>query len=190
MNSLEFNKIVGAGLGALVFAFGLNAISGALFHVGAPETPGFVVQTASAAGTAGPAEPAKPFAELLASADVAKGQAAAKKCAACHDFTNGGPNKVGPNNWGIVGRDIGKHEGFKYSKAMEEFGAAHGQWSYDLLNAFITNPKAEVPGTAMAFAGIKNDTERANLIAYLRTLSDSPAPLPAADAPAAAPAAQ
>ncbi len=179
MNSLEFNKIVGAVLGALVFAFGLNALSGALFHVGVPDTPGFVVQTASAAAGAAPAEPAKPFAELLATADVAKGQAAAKKCAACHDFTKGGPNKVGPNNWGVVGRDIGKHEGFKYSKGMEEFAGAHGQWTYDLLNAFIANPKAEVPGTAMAFAGIKNDTERANLIAYLRTLSDSPAPLPA-----------
>ena len=96
----------------------------------------------------------------------------AKKCAACHSFDKGGANKVGPNLWGVVSRPIAAHEGFSYSAALAE---KKGQpWTYDDLNHFLASPKAYAPGTKMSFAGISKDTERANLLAYLRTLADEP----------------
>jgi cytochrome c len=120
-----------------------------------------------------------PLPELLAKADPAKGEASAKKCQACHDFSKGGPNKVGPNLWGVVGRPVASHEGFNYSAALKAKG---GNWTYEDINHFITNPKNYVPGTLMAFAGDPNPEDRANILAYLRTLSDSPVPFPAAQA--------
>ena len=180
MNSFEFNKIAGAVLGTALFVFGLNELSGILYHAEAPEKPGFAVEVAEAAGTEAPAEDAAPavsLGTLLASADAAKGQAAFKACAACHDVSKGGPNKVGPNLWGIVGRNHGVHEGFAYSDAMAAL--KDKPWSYEALNEFILAPKQAVPGTKMAYGGLKKDADRANLLAYLATLSDSPVPFPA-----------
>src|ERR1700738_2222030 len=119
----------------------------------------------------------EPIEKLLQTASVEKGSAAAKKCAACHTFEKGGPNRVGPNLFGIVERARATEAGFNYSAAMKGKG---GEWTYDDLNKFIDNPKGFVPGTAMGFAGIQKDSERADVIAYLRTLADSPVPLPTA----------
>ena len=180
MNSFEFNKIAGAVLGTALFVFGLNELSGILYHAEAPEKPGFAVEVAEAAGTEAPAEDAAPavsLGTLLASADAAKGQAAFKACAACHDVSKGGPNKVGPNLWGIVGRNHGVHEGFAYSDAMAAL--KDKPWSYEALNEFILAPKQAVPGTKMAYGGLKKDADRANRLAYLATLSDAPVPFPA-----------
>jgi cytochrome c len=117
---------------------------------------------------------------LLAAADAAKGQVSLKKCQACHDLTKGGPNKIGPNLWGVVGRPVASVANFQYSDGMKTFADGGKTWTFDELNAYLTNPKAHVPGNKMAFAGLKKDDERANVIAYLNTLSDSPQPLPAA----------
>jgi cytochrome c len=118
---------------------------------------------------------------LLASADAAAGETVFKKCASCHTSEKGGPNKVGPNLWDVVNRPIASHEGFSYSAGMTTFSEGHKVvWDFDHLNFFLEAPKKHVPGTAMGFAGLKKEDERANLIAYLRSLSDSPAALPTA----------
>lgn len=181
MNSFEFNKIAGAVLGTALLVFGLNELAGVLYHAHTPEKQGFDIPVAeSSAGAEAAAEPAAeavPLGQLLASADATKGQAVFKACAACHDATKGGPNKVGPNLWGIVGRNHGVHEGFAYSDAMAAL--KDKPWDYEALNAFLLSPKTAVPGTKMAYGGLKKEADRANLLAYLQTLSDSPVPFPA-----------
>lgn len=123
---------------------------------------------------------------LLASASVEKGQAAAKQCASCHTFEKGGPNRVGPNLYDIIGHERGTGRGgFNFSAAMKAKG---GNWSFEDLNEFLKNPRAAIPGTNMTFAGVSRDTVRADLLVYLRSLSDSPQPLPAAADAGAAPA--
>lgn len=186
MNSFELNKILGALLGCCLVLLALNITAGALFSPHKPEKPGFAIAVKEHAGESagGPKEPSQPIETLLASASSEKGQATAKQCAACHTFEKGGPNRVGPNLWNIVGRKKASEQGFNYSAAMKAKG---GEWSYEELSHFIANPRGAVPGTNMTFAGLPRDGQRADVIAYLRTLADSPQPLPkAAAAPAPA----
>ncbi|MGX5849472.1 c-type cytochrome [Mesorhizobium sp. PL10] len=193
MDSNEVNKLLAGLLGTCFVVFSVGLVSDALFASPAPEKPGYAIEATEPAegGGAGPAVEAKPIAELLATANAEAGAAVFKKCQACHSGEKGGPNKVGPDLWDIVDRPVAEHEGFAYSAGMKDFskgGAEH--WTYDNLNHFITSPKKFVKGTAMGFAGLPKDEDRANVIAYLRTLSDSPKPLPtpgaAADATAPA----
>ena len=178
MDSFEFNKIAGAVLGTALVVFGLNEVAGIIYHADAPEKPGMIIEVAEAATSAAAEETvaAVPIATLMAAADVAKGEAAMKACAACHTFDNGGANKAGPNLWNIVGKNIAAHEGYKYSKAFLE--RASETWDYEALDAFLKKPKDYIRGTKMGYAGIKSDAKRADVIAYLRSLSDSPVPLP------------
>ncbi|MDR6755264.1 cytochrome c [Mycoplana sp. BE70] len=197
MNSYV-NMGVGALLGTVFVLMSVSIASEGIFHSAAPEKEGFVIAAAESGGEAadegGAAEAAAtPIATLLASADAAAGEAVFKKCAACHSGEKGGPNKVGPDLWDVVNRPIASHEGFSYSAGMKTFAEDGKQvWDFDHLNHFLAAPKKYIAGTAMGFAGLKKDDERANLIAYLRTLSDSPAPLPdaSAEGAAAAPAAE
>ena len=122
---------------------------------------------------------------MMATASVEKGQAAAKQCQACHTFEKGGPNRVGPNLWGIVGRPRASEAGFNYSAAMKAKG---GTWTFGELYAFLANPRGYIAGTNMTFAGLARDQQRADVIDFLNTLSDNPQPLP--KAAAAAPAAK
>lgn len=187
MDSFELNKVIGGLLGTVFVVFSVGLVSDALFASPAPEKPGFAIEAVEPeAGAAGPVEAAKPIAELLATANAEAGATVFKKCQACHSGEKGGPNKVGPDLWDIVDRPVAHHEGFAYSSGMKEFAkGGEEHWTYDNLNHFLTSPKNFVKGTAMGFAGLKKDDERANVIAYLRTLSDSPKPLPEAAAPAA-----
>ena len=179
MDSFELNKILGAILGTCLILLVTSFAAGAIFAPNKPEKPGFeiAVKEEAAGGEKAAAAPSEPIEKLLQTASVQKGEQAAKKCGACHDFTKGGPNKVGPNLFGIVGDKKGEGRGFNYSAALKAKG---GTWSIDDLNKFIDSPKGFVPGTAMGFAGIQKDSERADVIAYLNSLSDNPAPLPTA----------
>ena len=180
MDSFELNKILGAVLGTCLILLVTSFAASALFAPNKPEKPGFeiaVKEEAAGGEKAAAAAPPEPIEKLLQTASVQKGEQAAKKCAACHDFTKGGPNKVGPNLFGIVGDKKGEVRGFNFSAAMKAKG---GTWTIDDLSQFIDNPKGFVPGTAMGFAGIQKGSERADVIAYLNSLSDSPKPLPTA----------
>jgi cytochrome c len=180
-DSFELNKIAGAVLGTLLLTFGLSLLAGFVYTPHRPEKLAFSVAVAeapAAAAPAGGAGEAKPIAELLKTASAEKGQAVAKACAACHDLTKASANKVGPGLWNVVDRPIASHPGFAYSDAMKAKSA--DKWTYDHLNGFLHNPKGYVPGTKMTYAGVTRDDQRADLIAYLRSLSDNPQPLPAA----------
>jgi cytochrome c len=192
MNSSYVNMGLGALLATLFVLKSVSLVSGALFASEPPERPGFEIvadDTATAGGAsdkAASAAPETPIAQLLQKADAKVGETIFKKCQACHDASKGGPNKVGPNLYGIVDRPIASHEGFGYSAAIKDFSKGSSEkWTYDHLTHFLAAPKKYIAGTAMGFAGLPKDTDRANVIAYLRTLADTPAPLPD---PAAAPA--
>jgi len=185
MDSFELNKILGAILGTLLFVMGVGFLAEAIYEPAHGAGPGYDLPAAPAEGGPGDnAAPAGPvdIGTLLASADPKAGEAAAKKCQACHDFTEGGPNKTGPNLYGIVGEKIADVPGFSFSEALK----AHSSetWDYDKLNQWLISPKTFAPGTKMTYAGDKDDKDRANLIAYLSTLSKSPVPFPAPAAPA------
>jgi cytochrome c len=182
MDSFELNKIVGAVLGTLLLVIGSGVLADILWSPGHLEKPGYeiaVPEEAAGGGAQQPAEAAEPIAVRLAAADTGKGQGAAKKCAACHTFEKGGANKVGPNLYDVIERPVASASGFAYSQAMQQKKQAGDAWTYETLDTFLENPKGAVPGTNMAFAGIKRAGERADVIAYLRSLSDSPKPLPA-----------
>lgn len=195
MDSWEFNKIAGAVLAALLIAFGGSTII-ELTHGGhgaeaSHDKAGYTlpVEIADASGGdhAGAQKKEFDFGAVVAALQTASADAGAnvfKKCKTCHTPNEGGKNAVGPNLWNIVGNDKGAHDGFNYSKAMKEKG---GKWTFDDLAHFIHNPKGWLKGTKMAFAGVKDPTDLANVLAYLRSLSSSPAPLPtpaAAEKPA------
>jgi cytochrome c len=180
MDSFEINKILGAVLGTCIVLLVTSFAAGAIFAPVKPAKPGYEIAVkaeAPAGGKEAAPKPSEPIEKLLQTASVEKGKAAAKKCGACHTLEKGGPNRVGPNLYGIVGDKKGEGRGFNFSAAMKAKG---GTWTYEDLNKFITNPKAFVPGTAMGFAGIQKDSERADVIDYLHTLSDHPLPLPTA----------
>jgi len=180
MDSFELNKILGAVLGTCLVLLVTSFTASALFSPQMPAKPGFEIAVkgeAEGGAKQAAAAPAEPIEKLLQTASVEKGAAAAKKCQACHTFAKGDKNGVGPNLFGIVGDKKGEGRNFNFSTAMKGKG---GAWTIDDLNQFITNPKGFVPGTAMGFAGIQKDSERADVIAFLNSLSDSPAPLPTA----------
>ena len=186
ISGFELNKFIGAVLLTLLTIQVIGTIGDALVQpkrVGKSSVGVVVAEKKGSPKAEGVLDTVLP---LLAAANIEKGIAAAKKCAACHTFEQGGANKIGPNLWNVVNAELAKVEGFKYSDALQKKG---GKWGYEALNAFLARPKKYLPGTKMAFAGVKSVGERADLIAYLRSLSGSPVALPSETEIAAAKAA-
>jgi cytochrome c len=180
MDSFEFNKIAGAVLGTLLFVMALSVVAGGLFTPAKPAIPGYELPSAVAegAGAAAP-EPDVPLPVLLAKADPASGQKKAVICSTCHSFGKGEASKpTGPNLFGVIGRVHAADKDFEYSTANKELGAKGEKWTYDAIFKFIKNPKADMSGTKMTFIGMPKAEDRAAVLAYLRTLSDDPVPLP------------
>ncbi len=188
MDSFEWNKIAGAVLGTLLFVVAVKIGSEMLFETPEPAKPGYIVPgVTEAAGPAAATQTAEEtlpdFGTVLPKADVTHGQQVSQRCQQCHDLTKGGPDKIGPNLWGIAGRPRASRASFSYSSAMS---SSHDPWTYEKLFVYLKLPAAMVPGTKMSFAGLPGAQDRIDLIAYLRTLSDSPMPIPAPAPPKAA----
>ena len=176
---LFVNKVAGAVLCAGLLAMSSGFISEQIYHPTLLEKPAFAI--AADAGGSAPvqtaAAPAGPAAigPMLAAASVENGKKVAKKCSSCHTFEKGGKNKIGPNLWNIVGAKPAGVAGFSYSSALQGLGT---NWDYEELSKFLYKPKDYANGTKMTYAGLKKDQDRADLIAYLRSLSDNPKPMP------------
>lgn len=176
MSSFELNKIFAAVLVAGIVAMLAGFIAEQLMHPHEIEHDAVSIE-GGAVASAGPQKAAlpEPILAMIASADVARGEKLSKACAACHSFDKGGAHKVGPNMWGVVGSAKGSKVGFSYSESMTNHG---GSWSYEELNKFLWKPKALIDGTKMNYIGLKKPEDRAAMVAWLRTLADSPAALP------------
>lgn len=189
LEGIELNKIAASVLLAGLIAMVAGKVAEVVYHGGGhgeEEERGYTIAgadegvTTAAAVETGPVD----IAIFLAKADATRGESVTKACLTCHSFEKGGPNKVGPNLYGIVGNKLAHSEGFAYSKALAEKG---GQWDFQSLSEFLTKPAKYLPGTKMAYAGIKDDQQRADLIAWLNQNSDNALPLPEAPAAVAAP---
>ena len=180
MDSFEFNKIAGAVLAALLLIFGGRTLMDVVAHEHKPEKAGWALPITEGPASATPAAPAAPFnaAEVLAllpKASAEGGQDVFKRCLQCHTQDKGGKNLVGPNLYGIVGRKMGTAPGFPYSEAVKNHG---GDWTWETLATYLHDPKSAIPGNKMAFNGVKDNAELADLLIYIRKLSDTPAELP------------
>jgi len=184
MNSFEINKILGALLGTCLVLVAVHIATGAIFTRPAPAKPGYEIAVKEE--QPGKQEATKsaeqPIENLLAAASAEHGAQVAKQCGACHNFQEGQGPKVGPDLYSVVGRQVASVAGFNYSAALKAKG---GTWTFDALNKWLLDPRADVPGTAMTFAGLPNEKQRADVIAYLNTLSKNPMPLPTAQKEAA-----
>jgi cytochrome c len=178
------NTIAGWVLGAGIVALGASIVTGEMFHSERPEKMGYPIEGVEEEGAGGGGEAEQPIAALLAGADVGRGEAVFKKCAACHTITPGGANGLGPNLHGIMGAPLAGKPGFAYSDALKGKG---GAWDWEAMSQWLKSPKTFAPGTKMTFAGLGKGEDRANLLAWMNT-QGSNLPLPPPPAAGASPA--
>lgn len=169
-DTMTLVKTVGALCGALlIFMLGswfASAIYGAGGHGAGDHAQGYHIEVGGGDAPEAEAEEEIPFAEILASADIGKGEKVFRKCSACHSL-EAGANGVGPSLHGIVGRAVDSEAGYAYSGAL---AAVVDSWTPEHLDAFLTKPASYTPGTAMSFSGLKKVQDRANLVAYLQSV--------------------
>jgi cytochrome c len=179
MDSFEFNKIAAAVLVTALLFIGIKEIGNFVYKVDKPKKSAYKIEgVADTTKTTNEKvkieEKLASIKPLLASASIESGAKVFKKCAACHSIDKGGSNKIGPALWGVVNRKIGGVQGFKYSTAMAKYGK---NWSFEELNGFLHKPMKYIKGTKMGFIGLKKDKDRANVIAYMNSKSDTPVPV-------------
>ena len=178
METTNANKLAMGVLGVLLATKALGVFTSAVFAPHVALKPGYELPAGAEAGApaaGGPAAAEEPLPALLAKADPAKGQADTKPCLACHSFDKGGVAKVGPPLYGIVGRPVASVAGFGYSDEIKKMG---GAWTYESIFGFVKAPKAMIAGTKMTYPGEPDPHKRADILAYLQTLSDAPVPFP------------
>jgi len=180
MDEMEKNKIFAAILVAGITAMLAGFVADKLSHPKKLKENAFKIEGVEEAGATGVKKEKlpEPILAMLATADIERGKKLSKACAACHSFDKGGNNGVGPNLWGVVNANKQSVSGFAYSGALNANG--QNKWTYESLNKFLWKPKKYAPGTKMNYLGLKKPADRAAMIAWLRTLSASPAALPSA----------
>ncbi|MEL6435594.1 MAG: cytochrome c family protein [Pseudomonadota bacterium] len=180
--AINYNMYAGAFLSTVFVVMTVSIVGEAIFHEEELDQQGFAILVEESAAPAGAAEEVEeelaPIAPLLASADASAGESVFRQCSACHNVADGAGNKAGPNLWGVIGRQPGVHDGFKYSSAMVAYGEANAEWDFEAMNRFLTAPKDYIDGTSMGYRGLRKEEDRANLIAYLNAQSGAPVPLP------------
>ena len=181
MDSFELNKIIGAILLTALIIIGIGKFTDVLFHVEKPEQSAYKVEGLEVATSSGSVETSEKVIEvvdikaLLAMGDLAHGEKVFKKCSACHMIVSDGKNMIGPNLWNVFARKAGGVSDYNYSKAM----IAHGKnWNFEEMNAYLIKPQAHIKGTKMAFAGLRKEKDRASVILYMNSKSESPKPIP------------
>ena len=180
MDSFELNKIIAAVLMTALIVIGINKFADTVFHVKKPKQSAYKVEGVELASSTGVTTVVKKMVqldikEILALGDLTHGEKVFKKCSACHIVAKGGKNLIGPALYGVVGRPAASIDGYAYSKALK----AHAKnWSFEELNAFLLKPRSYIKGTKMAYAGLRKDKDRASVILYLNSQSDSPLPRP------------
>ena len=181
MDSFEINKIIAAILLTALIIIGIGKFADILFHIDKPKESAYKIEgLETAVASTSQSSEAKvvekvDIGQLLALGDLAHGEKVFKKCSACHMIASGGKNMIGPNLWGVIGRTAGSVSDYKYSKAMLAYAK---QWSFEEMNSYLIKPQAYIKGTKMAFAGLRKEKDRASVILYLNSKSNSPNPLP------------
>ena len=176
MDGFEINKIIAAILATVLIVFSINKFADILFRADKPQQSAYKVEkveTTLASTSSG--ESKVEISKLLAMGNIEHGKKVFKKCSACHMIAAGGRNMTGPNLWGIIGKKSGSSSGYNYSKGMTAFGK---KWNFEEMNGFLIKPAAYVKGTKMAFAGLRNEKDRASVILFMNSESDSPLPTP------------
>lgn len=178
MDSFEWNKIFGGILGSLLAIAAIREVAAVAYHHEAQKELAYSVELPEkpSAGSTEVVEVVVDYGTLLGATDPAAGQRVASRCVSCHNFDKGEPNKIGPNLYGVIGRDIASVEGFQYSKTLQ---GLEGVWTFEKMDKFLENPRSWAPGTSMSYGGLKRQNDRMRIIAYLRSQADEMYPLPA-----------
>ena len=180
MDSFELNKIIAAILLTALIVIGIGKFADVLFHVDKPEQSAYKIEGLDKAISEGNDKDIEVkeeinISQLLAMGDLSHGEKIFKKCSACHMVASDGKNMIGPKLWGVIGRKTGSISDYKYSKALASYSK---EWSFEEMNGFLIKPASYIKGTKMAFAGLRKEKDRASVILFLNSKSDSPIPLP------------